>query len=220
MAPENEELQDIKSAAQSALSHWMAYLEPICRSLAAEQDGQAEAKSLPSRAVCLLNDAGYLEGLRLKGLGVLCQDLLGFIQELALSFEVEVDFEGAFKLPFVGGTFSLQCKSMNPWRVEAWRIFHGGLLSAYALHPLHLIWEEPHNPLEARMSIGEGDSQEAPGKAIPSELSHSAQNLLTGITNYAALILKEPAGDPALTEKVTLIQEAARKLTQKLMSSR
>ncbi len=233
MTSENEELHHIKSAAQAALSHLLSYLEPMCRTLAEEEDsgGEANAKSGPShdsphehywpqRAHCLMHDTGYLEGLRLKALGALSGDLSGLMQELALCFEAEVFFEASLKLPFVGHRFHLECKSMNPWRVEAWRVFHGGLLSAYAMHPLHLHWEEPRNPLEAFLVVQEGEEPTlAKAAEMPREIAHGAGNLVTGILNYAALILKEKPEESSLSEKVGLIQEAARKLAQKLNSS-
>jgi hypothetical protein len=221
MTSENEELQNCKSAAQAALSRILAYLEPICRTLQ-EEEGQdpntSEAVYLPLKGLSLLHDAGHLEGLRLKALGALSGDILNLIQELGLSFEVEVRFDASFKLPFVGSVFHLECKSMNPWRVEAWRVFHGGLLSAYALQPLHLEGQGLPNPLEATLVVREG---EEPKLHRPAEFSkeaiHAANNLLTGILNYSSLILKSPTSDGGLTEKVGLIQEAARKLALKIL---
>lgn len=233
MTSENEELHHIKSAAQAALSHLLSYLEPMCRTLAEEEGPSAESNAKsgpgpdfsnwpqphfwPQRAHCLMHDTGYLEGLRLKALGALSGDLSGFMQELALCFEAEVRFEAPLKLPFAGHRFQLECKSMNPWRVEAWRVFHGGLLSAYAMQPLHLHWEEPRNPLEALLVVREGEEPSlAKATEIPREVAHGAGNLVTGILNYAALILKEKPVEAPLAEKVGLIQEAARKLALKL----
>jgi hypothetical protein len=226
LTSENEDLQECKTAAQAALAQIMAYLEPICRTLQAEEASEPTPEGnavvfLPDHALCLLHDAGHLEGLRLKAMGALSGDLLGLIQELDMCFEVAVKFDAAFKLPFVGGTFQLECKSMNPWRLEAWRIFHGGLLSAYALQPLHLESQGPESPLEATMVVLAGEEPRLLRQnGIAKEITHSANNLITGILNYASLILKETPAEGQLVERVTLIQEAARKLAAKLIPGR
>jgi hypothetical protein len=221
MTSENEDLQNCKTAAQAALSRILTYLEPICRTLQEEEGlepNPVESVYLPQKAMCLLHDTGHLEGLRLKALGALSGDILNLIQELGLCFEVEVRFDASFKLPYVGSIFQLECKSMNPWRVEAWRLFHGGLLSAYALQPLHLQGQGLPNPLEATLVVCEGDEPKLHKPAeIPREAIHAANNLLTGILNYSSLILKSPPTDGGLTEKVGLIQEAARKLALKIL---
>ncbi len=223
MTSENRDLHECKSAAQAALTRILAYLEPICRTLREEESDEEESSSdaatsyVPSQAVAVLHDAGYLEGLRLKALGALSGDMMNLIQELGLCFEVEVHLDAGFKLPFVGSSFHLECKSLNPWRVEAWRLFHGGLLSAYALQPLHFEAHGLLNPLEAHFVVSEGEEPTLQRQAEwPRESMSAAHNLLMGILNYSALILKNPPHDGDLAEKVGLIQEAARKLAIKL----
>lgn len=233
MTSENEELQACKSATQTALAQIMAYLEPICRTLQEENavDGNPDGTNLnplsaamPEHALCLLHDTGYLEGLRLKAMGALSGDLLGLIEEIDMCFEVAVKFDAnfkpaAFKLPFVGIGFQIECKSMNPWRAEAWRIFHGGLLSAYALQPLHLEKQGQASPFEVDHVVKAGeDPLLSKPQDVSKEVAHSANNLLTGILNYASLILKESPVAGQTAERLALIQEAARKLAAKLAS--
>ncbi len=125
---------DLFADAQRQVGQLLAHLEEMnsALDLALDESGAALPDPFPS----ILRGGGYLQGLYLKAQGFLSADLQEFIRSLAYSFELEVAFPGAFKLPFVGGEVLLQRKTLNPFREAAWELYHAGLLSAYAMQPL------------------------------------------------------------------------------------
>ena len=74
--------------------------------------------------------------MHLKSQGLLSQELQEFIQGVGFAFELDVTFPGSFKLPFVGNEASIRRKTLNPFMEKAWVVYHGSLLSAYAMKSL------------------------------------------------------------------------------------
>lgn len=173
----------------------------------------SESAELPARIARILADAGHLEGLHLKAQGLLSQELQEFIHGIGFAFELEVTFPGAFKLPFVDNEASLRRMTLNAFMEKAWMVYHGSLLSAYAMKPLRFRRDSAsQDGLEAAMRVTDSAPEAGGGtKPMSPETLHILNNALMGITSYVSLILGERADDEELRSKLELVLEAARK---------
>lgn len=202
---------------QGYLGHLVGYLEGLCTSMQWEiGPAQADGHALPDRVVQILVDSGFMEGLHLKAQGLLSPELQEFIVGVGFAFEVQVSLPGPFKLPFIDNEAAIQRKTLNAFMEKAWVVYHGALLSAYAMRPLRFErssaspdgLEETVRVREAPPGSGEAAGHTA---AMAPESIHALNNALTGITSYVSLILAERKGDGDLQAKLGLVLEAASK---------
>lgn len=199
---------------QGYLALLVRYLEGLYTSLEWESEHHSPgAQPLPDRITAILTDSGHLEGLYLKSQGLLSQDLQEFITGIGLAFEMEVALPGPFKLPFVGNEAGIQRKTLNPFMEKAWVVYHGALLSAYAMKPLHFEKiSATQDGLEEVVRITETPPGGNGSASVMSpETLHILNNALMGITSYVSLILGERKDDKELQAKLELVLEAARK---------
>lgn len=200
---------------QGYLALLIRYLEGLHTSLEwdSEPDAGVAPIVLPDRITAILRDSGHLEGLHLKAQGILSQELQEFISGIGMAFEMEVSIPGPFKLPFLGSEMDIQRKTLNSFMEKAWIIYHGALLSAYAMRPLRFERvSASQDGLEETVRVTE--TAPAGGAASPAmspESLHILNNALMGITSYVSLILGERKDDKELQEKLELVLEAARK---------
>jgi hypothetical protein len=212
--------------SQSYLAQLLGWLENLAGSLtrgsiAPEGSGgpspaaQGPDTPLPDLIARILSDSGYLEGLHLKSLGLLSQELQDFIAGIGFAFEVEVHLPSGFKLPFTDQEAALQRKTLNPFREKAWLAYHGALLSAYAMRPLRFQRiSSSTDGLEETLRVREAEPSDlhapAPSALAPGPL-HALNNALAGITSYVSLILTDRKDDAELQGKLGLVLEAAYK---------
>ena len=122
---------------QGFLAQLLRYLEALTTSMEWDTEAAGPGTSgLPQRVAQVLTDTGYLEGLHLKSQGLLSGELQEFIAGIGFAFEMEVRLPGPFKLPFLDHEAAIQRKTLNPFMETAWIVYHGALLSAYAMKPL------------------------------------------------------------------------------------
>lgn len=200
---------------QGYLAHLLGYLEGLSGAWAAASGRGAQA-ALPERIARILADSGYLEGLHLKSLGLLSQELQEFIIGVGFAFEVEVSMPGPFKLPFLDQDAALQRKTLNPFREEAWLVYHGSLLSAYAMRPLRferasVSQDGLEEVLRVREAPAPAEGASSPLPDLAPDSLHALNNALAGITSYVSLILGERKNDADLQGKLGLVLEAATK---------
>jgi hypothetical protein len=170
---------------------------------------------LPSRLDRILSDCGYLEGLHLKAQGYLSHDVQEFIRGISYAFEVEVNFQGAFKLPFLDNELILQKKTLNAFMEKAWLTYHAALLSAYSMRSLRFGKQAGSDPMEVAARVLEavpGIAGNDAASGIPPAFHHLLNNALGGITSYVSLILEERKQDEDLQEKLGLVLESAMKI--------
>jgi hypothetical protein len=201
---------------QGFLSQLLRYLEALSTSM--EWDAEAAGTGtlgLPQRVAQVLTDAGYLEGLHLKSQGLLSGELQEFITGIGFAFEMEVRLPGPFKLPFVDAEAAIQRKTLNPFMEKAWILYHGSLLSAYAMKPLRFEKTSASTDgLEETVRVTDlplGQNGQASATTLSPETLHFLNNALMGITSYVSLILGERKDDKELQSKLELVLEAARK---------
>ena len=201
---------------QGFLAQLLRYLEALTTSM--EWDTEAAGPGtlgLPQRVAQVLTDTGYLEGLQLKSQGLLSGELQEFIAGIGFAFEMEVRLTGPFKLPFVDNEAAIQRKTLNPFMEKAWILYHGALLSAYAMKPLRFEKTSASTDgLEETVRVTDlpsGADGQAPAAALSPETLHFLNNALMGITSYVSLILSERQDDKELQGKLELVLEAARK---------
>jgi len=204
---------------QGFLAHLLRYLEALSTRLEWDSDApgrgadSAGASGLPLRIAQILADSGHVEGQHLKSQGLLSQELQEFIQGIGFAFELEVTFPGAFKLPFVDNEASLRRMTLNPFMEKAWLVYHGALLSAYAMKTLRFQRATAsQDGLEETVRVTDTAPEgEGGNKPMSPETLHILNNALMGITSYVSLILGERKDDKELQSKLELVLEAARK---------
>lgn len=201
---------------QGFLAQLLRYLEALTTSMEWDTDAAAHGSlGLPQRVAQVLTDSGYLEGLHLKSQGLLSGELQEFITGIGFAFEMEVRLPGPFKLPFVDNEAAIQRKTLNPFMEKAWILYHGALLSAYAMKPLRFEkTSATADGLEETVRITDvatGPDGRNPAAALSPETLHFLNNALMGITSYVSLILSERKDDKELQGKLELVLEAARK---------
>jgi hypothetical protein len=137
---------DFFSLTQRHLASLITFAEDIGSTLDFAGPSNSENSAPPgdesNPLAALFRASGRLEGLRLRERGLLSSDLLDYVQELAMTFEMEVKPSGPFKLPFLGQSLILERKTLNSLRQMAWEAYHAELFSAYALKSLFFIQQE------------------------------------------------------------------------------
>ncbi len=193
---------------------YLTKLIPYLESLYSGHE-QSESSHFPVRIQHLLQECGYLEGMRLKEQGFISSELEDFIQNIGFAFEIEAKPGRPFKLPFVGNEISIQRKTLNAFMGKAWMVFHAALLSAYSLRNLKFASESPDSAgMETVYRIVE-DSELA-GLAVEEEgfsnqFVHKLNNYMSGIISYTSLMLSEQKEEPETLERLQLIWESAQK---------
>lgn len=200
---------------QEFLAQLVRYLEGLTAGMRWDPPAGGSSESdLPDRIVQILVDCGYVEGLNLKAQGILSGELQEFIAGIGFAFEVQVVLPGPFKLPFVDNEAAIQRKTLNAFMEKAWILYHGALLSAYAMKPLRFerIAASPDG-MEVSVRVRELPPEAGlpGGAAMSPETAHYLNNALMGITSYVSLILSERKDDKELQNKLGLVLEAARK---------
>jgi hypothetical protein len=99
---------------------------------------------------------------------------------------------------------------------KAWILYHGSLLSAYAMKPLRFEKTSASSDgLEETVRVTEAPTNSHspnPPAALSPDTLHFLNNALMGITSYVSLILSERKDDKELQGKLELVLEAARKV--------
>jgi hypothetical protein len=206
---------------QEFLAQLVRYLEGLTTGMRWDPpSGLFPDAELPDRIVQILVDCGYVEGLNLKAQGILSGELQDFITGIAFAFEVQVALPGPFKLPFVDNEAAIQRKTLNAFMEKAWVLYHGALLSAYAMKPLRFerISASPDG-MEVVVRVREAPQEagQPGGQAMSPETAHYLNNALMGITSYVSLILSERKDDKELQNKLGLVLEAAQRACEPRM---
>ncbi len=195
---------------QAYLSKLIPYLESLYSG-----HEESDPSPFPARIEHLLQECGYLEGMRLKEQGFISSELEDFIQNIGFAFEIEAKPGRPFKLPFVGNEIAIQRKTLNAFMEKAWVFYHSALLSAYSLRNLNFESQSPDSAgMETVYRITE--SSELSGLAVEEEgfsnqFAHKLNNYMSGIISYTSLMLSEQKEGPETLERLQLIWESAQK---------
>ncbi len=207
--------EEFFSMTQRHAAALIAFAEDIGSTL--DRDGSAvaatgaAAETWDDPVVALFRASGRLEGLRLKGQGFLSADLLEYIQDLAMTFEMEVNPAGPFKLPFIGQSLMVQRKTLNALRETAWEAYHEALLSAYALRSLSFTREQatPGDAFDVLLTVKESH----PALPFPDRRRESQvlEKKLDALANQLAAA-QEACSQTSLKPRLTALSQIAGEL--------